>query len=155
MTAEQPAAARILETVRAEVDHVREWHVAAPDTPGKRVAFDFRPVTVRAVYEDQGGHVEPRTAWAIGPRVRADGSAGNAEHTAQYVRPLAQQSDAPAWLKTLLRERTPDSATRPLCVDCGHPAEAHAADGSRPCDASGARVRGCTCAYHIPFPTAD
>ncbi|WP_369183309.1 hypothetical protein [Streptomyces sp. Y1] len=39
-----------------------------------------------------------------------------------------------------------DSAT---CESCGHLESAHDPDGDRDCNASGARVRQCTCAYFI------
>lgn len=47
-----------------------------------------------------------------------------------------------------------------LCADCGHVESAHAVDAERPCDASGGRVRSCTCAWFIPreglrAPSAD
>jgi len=37
-----------------------------------------------------------------------------------------------------------------LCADCGHGEEAHSKDGETDCNASGARVRKCTCSFFIP-----
>lgn len=37
-----------------------------------------------------------------------------------------------------------------VCADCGHLESAHPANEDGDCNASGARVRGCTCTYFIP-----
>ena len=43
----------------------------------------------------------------------------------------------------------------PVCGDCGHLESAHAGDGETSCNASGARLAKCTCAYYIDRTPGD
>lgn len=69
-------------------------------------------------------------------------------HFNDIQRQLGEQVITPL-LHTVARIAAERDALAP-CADCGHVEAAHSKDGETDCNASGARLCKCTCAYFIP-----
>jgi len=90
------------------------------------------------------------TRWPCETAAKHGGEVFTPEHHAEQARHrmAAELGRVRAELATTQAELT--DAEPAVCADCGHLESAHPADEDGDCNASGARVRGCTCTYFIP-----